>query len=62
MLPNLLKQARRTINEISGDGAYDTRERYRTIRVKNAKPLLPPREGVAFWEEGHPGNLAVCCH
>ncbi|MCV5990064.1 transposase, partial [Escherichia coli] len=26
VLPNLLKQTRRSIKEISGDGAYDTRE------------------------------------
>lgn len=49
VLPNLLKQTRRTIKEISGDGAYDTRECHRAIRVKIATPLIPPREGAAFW-------------
>ncbi len=34
MLPNLLKQTRRTIKEISGDGAYNTRKCHRAIRVK----------------------------
>ncbi|GAL14609.1 mobile element protein [Vibrio astriarenae] len=24
-------------------------------------PLIPPREGAAFWEQGHPRNLAVGC-
>ncbi|MCQ9067118.1 IS5/IS1182 family transposase, partial [Vibrio diabolicus] len=24
-------------------------------------PLIPPREGAAFWERGHPRNLAVGC-
>ena len=52
VLPNLLKQTRRTIKEISGDGAYDTRECHRAIRVKKATPLIPPREGAAFWEKG----------
>ncbi|EMK3326158.1 IS5 family transposase, partial [Vibrio vulnificus] len=33
VLPSLLKQTRRTIKEISGDGAYDTRECHRAIRV-----------------------------
>ncbi|MEZ9996642.1 IS5/IS1182 family transposase, partial [Vibrio sp. 10N.261.48.B3] len=23
--------------------------------------LIPPREGAAFWERGHPRNLAVGC-
>ncbi len=51
VLPNLLKQTRRTIKEISGDGAYDTRECHTAIRVKKAIPLIPPREGAAFWEK-----------
>ncbi len=50
VLPNLLKQTRRRIVEISGDGAYDTRLCYETIRIKRATPLFPPREGAAFWE------------
>ena len=62
VLPNLLKRTRRSIKEISGEGAYDTRECHRAIRVKKAIPLLiPPREGAAFWEKGHPRNLAVVC-
>lgn len=31
VLPNLLKQTRRAIKAISGDGAYDTRECHRTM-------------------------------
>lgn len=59
VLPNLLKQTRRRIIEISGDGAYDTRDCQDTIWIKRAVPLVPPREGAAFWEQGHPRNLAV---
>ncbi|EJE8676207.1 IS5 family transposase [Vibrio parahaemolyticus] len=61
VLPNLLKQTRRKIIEISGDGAYDTRNCHDAIRSKRAIPLIPPREGAAFWEQGHPRNLAVGC-
>ncbi len=61
VLPNLLKQTRRRIIEISGDGAYDTRDCHEAIRFKRAIPLIPPREGAAFWENGHPRNLAVGC-
>ena len=46
--PNLLRQTRRRINEISGDGAYDTRLCYEAIHIKHAVPLIPPREGSAF--------------
>ncbi len=45
VLPNLLKQTRRRIIEISGDGAYDTRDCHDAIRFKRAVPLIPPREG-----------------
>ncbi|MBO0211690.1 IS5 family transposase, partial [Vibrio sp. Vb0877] len=58
VLPNLLKQTRRSIKEISGDGAYDTRKCHRVIRVKKAIPL---RSHATFWEKGHPRNLAVGC-
>ncbi len=61
VLPNLLKQTRRKIIEISGDGAYDTRNCHDAIRIKRAVPLIPPREGATFWEQGHPRNLAVGC-
>ncbi|HFC9211005.1 IS5 family transposase [Vibrio cholerae] len=61
VLPNLLKQTRRRTIEISGDGAYDTRDCHEAIRFKRAIPLIPPREGAAFWENGHPRNLAVGC-
>ncbi len=43
------------------DGAYDTRNGHDAIRIKRAVPLIPPREGSAFWEQGHPRNLAVGC-
>ncbi len=53
VLPNLLGQTRREIIEISGDGAYDTRQCHDAIRIKRAVPLIPPREGAACWEQGH---------
>jgi hypothetical protein len=52
VLPNLLKQTRRRIIEISGDGAYDTRNCHDAIRIKRAVPLIPPRGGAAFWAHG----------
>ncbi len=40
--PNLLKQTRRKVTEVSGDGAYDTRNCHDAIRFKRAVPLIPP--------------------
>ncbi|WP_017091874.1 IS5/IS1182 family transposase, partial [Vibrio splendidus] len=48
VLPNLLKQTRRSILEVSGDGAYDTRACHAAIKIKGAIALIPPREGAAF--------------
>ncbi|CAK2432643.1 hypothetical protein VCRA2126O85_490012 [Vibrio crassostreae] len=61
VLQNLLKQIRRSILEVSGDGAYDTRACHDAIKIKRAVALIPPREGAAFWEWGHPRNLEVGC-
>lgn len=61
VLSNLLKQTRRKILEILGDGAYDTMDCHTAIRIRRAVALIPPREGAAFWERGHPRNLTVGC-
>jgi hypothetical protein len=61
VLPNLLKQTRRKILEISGDGANDTRDCHEVIQIKRAVALILPRERAAFWERGHPRNFAVGC-
>lgn len=31
------------------------------IRIRRVVALIPPREEAAFWERGHPRNLAVDC-
>lgn len=61
ILPNLLKQIRRRIAEISGDGAYDTKDCYEAIRIKRAVALIPPRDEAAFCERGPPRNFGVVC-
>ncbi len=50
---------RRKIVEISSDGAYGTRDCHAAFLIKRAVALIPSREGAAFWEQGHPHNLAV---
>ncbi len=45
VLPNLLKQTLRSILDVSGDGAYDTRACHAAIKIKRAIVL---REGAAF--------------
>jgi len=36
------------VDEISANGAYDTRSYYEAICIKRAVPLIPPREWAAF--------------
>lgn len=61
VLPELLKNTQRKIQSISGDGAYDTWLCYQAIKRKKAQPLIPPRSGAVYWEDGHPRNQAVAC-
>ncbi|OLQ75743.1 IS5 family transposase [Photobacterium proteolyticum] len=61
VLPELLKKTHRKIQSVSGDGAYDTRLCYQAIKRKHARPLIPPKSGAAYWEDGHPRNQAVAC-
>jgi hypothetical protein len=58
-LPTLLNPLRRKIGQVSGDGAYDTRQCYQVIEKKRAKPSIPPRKNAGYWEKGHPRNEAV---
>ena len=57
VLPSLLNPLR--ISEVSGDGAYDTKECHKILTKKKIKPLIPPRKSAGLWELGHPINEAV---
>ncbi len=59
VLPTLLNLLRREIEQVSGDGAYDTRECHALLKKKGIKATIPPRKNAALWEEGHPRNEAV---
>ncbi len=59
VLPALLNPLRRRIEQVSSDGAYDTRGCYEVIGKKGAKAVIPPRKNAAFWDGEHPRNEAV---
>ena len=59
VLPTLLNRLRRKIEQVSADGAYDTKECHALLKKKGAKATIPPRKNAALWEEGHPRNEAV---
>lgn len=59
VLPNLLNPLRRKIEQVSADGAYDTKACHALLKKKGAKATIPPRKNTTLWEEGHPRNEAV---
>uniref|UniRef100_UPI0005515B7C IS5/IS1182 family transposase n=1 Tax=Aeromonas salmonicida TaxID=645 RepID=UPI0005515B7C len=59
VLPTLLNRLRREIEQVSADGAYDTKECHALLKRKGARATIAPRKNAALWEEGHPRNEAV---
>ena len=59
VFPSLLNPLRRKIEQVSADGAYDTKACHALLKKKGAKATIPPRKNAALWEEGHPRNEAV---
>lgn len=56
---DLVGQAEGTIEQIDGDGGYDTREAYEVAAELGARLVVPPRENAVPWEEGHPRTQAL---
>jgi Transposase DDE domain len=53
VLPMLLEQIEGEIEQVSADGAYDTRTCYGAIRDRGAKAVIPPRKGAKIWVHGN---------
>jgi len=50
-LPRLLKQIDAPVERVLADGASDSRECYRALARRGARPIIPPRKGSIFWSE-----------
>lgn len=46
ILPAMLKQIDQPIDQVTGDGAYDTHDNYAAVIEKNAIPCFPPRQNA----------------
>lgn len=55
----LIDQVEGKIDQIDGDGAYDTREAYDVAKNRDATLVVPPRENAVEWEAGHPRTEAL---
>jgi hypothetical protein len=65
VLPDLLEQVRPPIAQLSGDGSYDQRPCYDTLRQRQAEQAeqaeqgqalrvtIPPRHGARIWQHGN---------
>lgn len=59
VLPALLNPLRRKLNQVSADGAYDTKDCHQLLKQKQAIASIPPRKNAGYWEDGHIRNKAV---
>jgi hypothetical protein len=50
----LLEQIEGEIEQVSADGAYDTRTCHEVIRDRGAKAVIPPRKGAKIGVHGNP--------
>ncbi|QJD31347.1 IS5 family transposase [Methylococcus geothermalis] len=55
----LVEQVEGPIEQIAGDGAYDTRRAYEVAVSREARLVVPPRDNAVPWEDGHPRNDAL---
>ena len=53
LLPDLLDQIDEPIEQVSGDGAYDTRACYAAVGERSAQAAIPPRRGARIWQHGN---------
>lgn len=50
-MPRQLKQVESIVENVYGDGAFDSRDCYRAIYKCGARAIIPPREGSRTWED-----------
>ncbi len=53
LLADLLAQTPDEIEQVSADGAYDTRNCYDAIRARGARAAIPPQKNARIWRHGN---------
>ncbi len=59
VLPTFINPLQCKIQQVSANGAYDTRACYHVLKNKGITPSIPLRINAGYWEEGHPRNADV---
>lgn len=53
ILPDLLEQVEDDLEQVAGDGAYDKRNCYDSIRARDATATIPPQRNARIWQHGN---------
>lgn len=53
LLPDLLEQIDAKIDNLAGDGGYDSLETYEIVGKRGAKPLIPPQKNAVIKKHGN---------
>lgn len=53
VLPLLLEQIEEPLEQVTGDGGYDSRACYEAIEEKKARAVIPPRRGARIQQRGN---------
>jgi Transposase DDE domain len=53
VLTDLLEQVDAELDQVSGDGGYDSHENYQLIVNRGAKPVIPPRKDAVISQHGN---------
>lgn len=53
---DLLDQATNEVGGFYGDGAYDKRKTYKTLKKRRIRAIIPPRRNAIIWQHGNSGK------
>jgi hypothetical protein len=53
VVPDLVEQGDRPMEQVSADGAYDKRKVYEALEATGAKVTIPPRRDAKIWQHGN---------
>ena len=53
VVPDLVDQVERPIEQVSAEGAYDKRKVYEALEATGAKVTIPPRREAKLWQHGN---------
>jgi hypothetical protein len=59
VLSDLLNQIEADIEQVSGDGGYDSHETHQDILERGANPVIPPRKDVVIVQHGNSKKAAL---